>query len=140
MIASLATVDDLADRVGEVITEQQDIAMAKSFLRLVSAQVRHFGADWTDPILAPDVVVAVTIEAAARGYLNPEGWVTERGDELTLQRDDIFARGSTLTMAEIKMVQQAAVGRSGIVSVPTERVLTVARDFSLHAEVSDSSV
>jgi len=131
--APLATVNDIADRVGEDITDRQDVALAGSFLRLVSAHVRHYGADWGDPILVPDIAVAITIEAAARGYLNPEGWNTERGDELTLTRDNLFSRGSTLTPDEITAVRGAA-GHSGWSSVPTQRDVTVATDLTLHSD------
>ena len=121
---SLATVDEVADRVGEEITDPTDVAMVRSLLRLVSAQVRHHGAPWADPILAPDVVRAVTIEAAARGYLNPEGFSLERGDEITFQREDSFAVGATLTRDEIKMIR-AAAGKHGMYAVRIQRDVMV---------------
>lgn len=125
MIDPLATVSDIADRVGEEITDPGDIRLAESLLRIVSAQVRHYGGDWLDPILAPEVAVAVTIEAASRGYLNPEGYKLERGDEITFERNVVFAGGSTLTPAEIVAVRSAA-GKSGLVSVLMMRDVTVA--------------
>ena len=123
-ITPLATVEDIADRIGEEITERGDVRMAASFLRLVSAQVRAHGAAWPDPIVAPEVAIAITIEAAARGYLNPEGFDLERGDEITFQRDKVFAVGSTLTDVEIKTIR-AAAGKTGIWSVQMVRDVTV---------------
>lgn len=124
MIDSLATVQDVADRVGEEITDPGDIRLAEVLLRIVSAQVRHYGGDWMDPILAPDVATAITIEAAARGYLNPEGFKLERGDEITFDRHAIFAAGPTLTPYEIVAVRQQA-GKSGLTSVLMVRDVTV---------------
>lgn len=132
-MATLASVADLADRVGEEIVHNADVAMANSFLRLVSAQVRHYGADWDDIVLAPEIAIAITIEAAARGYLNPEGWLIERGDELTLSRHDIFSRGMALTPTEVIAIRQAA-GRFGLSSVLTTRDVTVAQDLTLHSD------
>ena len=118
--ALLATVDDIADRVGEEITSPADISMARAFLRKASAEARHHGLPWTDPILVPEVVVTTVIEAAARGYLNPEGFGLERGDEITLQRQDDFAVGSALTRAEIVVIR-AAAGKTGLYSVQMVR-------------------
>ena len=132
----LATVEDVADRIGEEITERTDVRMAQSFLRLVSAQVRACGAEWSDPILAPEVAIAITIEAAARGYLNPEGFDLERGDEITFQRDKVFAVGSTLTDSETKILRTVA-GKHGIWSVPMVRDVTV---FPSHEGVIKQTV
>jgi hypothetical protein len=121
---NLATVADIADAVNEEITDQGDIAMVNSILRVVSAHVRHYGQEWPDPILAPEIAVAITIQATTRGYLNPEGFKLERGDEITFDRSDIFAAGATLTAAEIKACRQAA-GKSGWYSVLMQRDVTV---------------
>lgn len=105
---ALATVDELTDRLGEEITSPEEVAMARFFLRKASAEARHHGAPWPDPILCPDVVRVIVIEAATRGFQNPEGFQLERGDEITFQREATHAAGSALTATEIKIIRQAA--------------------------------
>lgn len=113
---ALATVEELTDRLGEEPTLPEEVAMARYFLRKASAEARHYGLPWPDPILCPDVVRVIVIEVAARGYMNPEGYSLERGDEVTFQREATHAAGSAFTDAEIRMVRQAA-GKSGLASV-----------------------
>lgn len=113
---ALATVEELTDRLGEEITLPEEVAMARFFLRKASAEARHHGLAWPDPILCPDVVRVIVIEVAARGYLNPEGYQLERGDEVTFQREGSHAAGAAFTANEIQMIRQAA-GKSGLASV-----------------------
>ena len=117
-----ASVQDIRDRTGEDITGDTDIAMAEVILRIVSSQVRFYGKQWTDPILSPDICSAITIEAASRAFLNPEGFQLERGDEVTFQRGNAFAVGSMLNAEEIRQLQ-AASGRGSLTSA------TMWRDF-----------
>src|SRR5699024_3730364 len=83
----LATVSDLADWLGEPISEAVDVKRAESVLRGASVLVRTFtdktwltDAGFVDPDL-PEAVSAVTIQVAARGYSNPEGWSNEAVDD-----------------------------------------------------------
>lgn len=116
----LATPAEVAKRVQETPTDQVDIDLIAVLLDIVSADVRSYGS-WPDPILAPDVVKAIVIKAAARGYMNAGGYQLERGDMLTLQRSDLFAEGESLSVAEIRALQRAAGTTGSVVSVPAQR-------------------
>lgn len=120
----LARVKDIAGRTGEVIEEAEDVALAETLIMLVSAQVRHYGLNWQNRILAPEIAVATVIEAASRGYMNPAGYGLERGNQMTLERQDVFAAGSILTAEEIKAVRTVA-GKVGLQSVLFQRDVTV---------------
>lgn len=112
----LATVEQLADRVGEEITETEDIALANVMLAAASAQARHHGFSGWTKVGLPEVVQFVVLEAAARGYLNPAGYSMERGDMLTLERGREYTSGVAFTPTEIVLV--SGVGqRGGIISV-----------------------
>jgi len=97
----LATRDRLAARVGEPIESAEEIALADEVLAEASALVRHYGRAWPDPETTPAVATAITVAAAARGYLNPAGYQMERSDSATFNRHDEYASGCSLTKAEI---------------------------------------
>lgn len=109
---SFATVADLAARAGEPIDTPEDIALAKSLLAIVSAQIRMHGDAWPSPVLAPDICWAICVAAAARGYENPAQYSLERGDMQTLQRGDNAAAGEELTKQEIRAIKAASLNGS----------------------------
>ncbi len=123
-LPALGTVAEVAARVGEEIVDDLDIAQCQSFLDLASAQVRHHGDTWENPVLAPAVARAITIEAAARGYLNPAGYQVERGDMITFTRSDPFAVGSMLTETEVAMLRRYST-RGGLHSILLVRDVSV---------------
>ena len=117
----LASVEDLAERVGEPINTPEDIAMANRMLRYASSQARQAGSlGWT-AAFAPDVVVDVVLEAAARGFLNPSGLQMERGDMLSLQRDRDFAKAARLTKEELALIRGSFYGGGGLSSIVLSR-------------------
>lgn len=122
----LASVEDLEDRIGADISSTEEEATARAFLAAASAWARHYGAAWADPVLAPAVVRAVVIEVAARGFMNPEGFQLERGDEVTFQREASHAAGAAFTAKEIEAIAQAA-GRGGLQSVKVRREVRLTR-------------
>lgn len=102
----LADVDALSDWLGEPITEVEDITRAGSVLTAASVLVRNFtGKTWLtdagviDPDL-PDDVLVVTVQVAARGYTNPEGWRDERVDDWAGQGKPVPEAGLFLTASE----------------------------------------
>jgi len=102
----LATVPALSDWLGEPITEGEDATRAGSVLVAASALVRNFtGKTWLtdaggiDPDL-PDDVLMVTVQVAARGYANPEGWRDERVDDWSGQGRPVPEAGLFLTASE----------------------------------------
>ena len=112
----LATVDRLAARIGEPIESAEEIALAEEVLAEASALVRHYGRAWPDPNTTPAVATAITVAAAARGYLNPAFFSMERSDMATFNRSDENASGCALTRAEIAALKEYNLS-SGIVSI-----------------------
>jgi hypothetical protein len=138
LLPALGTVAEVAARVGEEIVDDIDVAQCQMFLDLASAQVRHHGDAWTNPVLAPALARAVTIEAAARGYLNPAGYQVERGDMITFTRADPFAVGSMLTETEIAMLRRYST-RGGLHSVLLVRDVMIADTVSAAVTVDDDA-
>jgi len=120
MPKSFATVADVSRRVGEPIEASEDIALCESLLEIVSEEIRSAGADWPEPFLAPAICRTIAIKAAARGYNNPAGYETERGDMLTLYRGTESANGESLTKDE-KIAIARSAGYGGFVSVAVDR-------------------
>lgn len=104
-LAPLATVQQLSDWLGEPITDEADKTRAGSVLTAASVLVRNFTEKtWlvngaVDPAL-PDDVLMVTIQVAARGYTNPEGWRDERIDDFAGQGRVVPEAGLFLTATE----------------------------------------
>lgn len=118
MPAPLATVEQVAARVGEDISDDASVALAEACLEEASAWVRHYGGhDWPDPLTAPAVAVAITIAAAHRAYQNPAGFDTERADMASFKRGERYQVGAELTASEILILTTLA-GGGGIVSAP----------------------
>lgn len=117
-MAALATVSQLASRVGEPITEPADVALAESVLVEASENVRFHGRQgWPYADDAPAMAVAITLAAASRGYQNPAGFDMERGDMVTFNRGKNYVAGCELTPGEIAALRTLG-GRGGLRSVP----------------------
>lgn len=119
-MAALATIERLAARVGESVSEMDStqVAMANEMLEQASAAVRFYaGQAWPDPAIAPAVAVTITVAAAARGYLNPEGYQMERGDTVTLARDKGYSGGPTALLPEERAILSTFKVQKGLVSL-----------------------
>lgn len=121
---ALATVGQIAARIGEPITTAEDVQLAVASLTEASEQIRYYARqpNWTAET-APPVAVTIAVAAAARGYLNPSGFNLERGDMVTLKRPEEYTSGCALTSVEITIVK--ALGHRGNV-----RALGVAKTDS----------
>lgn len=103
MVTSLATVADLGIRVAETLTGN---TQAQWFLDTASAIVRNYtGETWlNDEETAvedvPEDVRRITVEIAARVWLNPDGNTQETVGPFTERRPDLFADGFFLTGTE----------------------------------------
>lgn len=115
MLPPLATIERLAARAAEVIETPEEIALAQSMLEAASANVRFYGRNWLTPEEAPAVAVTITVEAATRGYLNPGGIESERGDAVSYKRGDEYNVGAALTVEEQNQLKTFS-RRGGIVS------------------------
>ncbi len=132
---ALATVDQVAARLGEPIEEPDDIELAEACLEEASNLVRFYAQQplWTAGA-APAVAVTITVAAAARGFLNPSGFDMERGDMVTFNRNKDYVSGAALTAQEITIIK--ALGRTGNVrsvgltsdARPVPRSRTMAED------------
>lgn len=113
MSLPFAVVDDLADWLGESITDPVEVKRAEFVLSVASTLVRtETGREWVDssgslvsPL--PDALKQVTVMAAARAYLNPDGIedVSEGLDDYTVrERRRVQDAGVYLTSAERMML------------------------------------
>ena len=101
----LASVTELADWLGEPIeADSVDAKRAGMVLAYASVLVRdHTGRDWAEEINTdrlPEKVRMVTLQAAARGYSNPDSWGNERLDDWGGSGRPIEELGMYLTATE----------------------------------------
>lgn len=110
---SLATVEELADWLGEEITKPTDIKRAGFALAVASTLVRtETGREWLDErgelvVPRPDVLAQVVVMAAARAFTNPDGIedVSEGLDDFTTrEKRKVQDTGVYLTRAERDML------------------------------------
>lgn len=110
----LATVDNLADWIGEAIeADSADAKRAEGVLRMASTLVRNeTGRKWlteTGTVVSdlPDDVNLVVCQSAARAYLNPEHLEQRRIDDaygaMRVQEAGVY-----LTPSERSLLQQFA--------------------------------
>jgi len=110
--ALLATVAMVAARIGEPITEPDDVLLAESVIAEASEQVKLYAQqpEWTLTTAHPRAVTIV-VAAAARGFLNPTGYDMERGDMVTFNRSEAYSSGADLTRSE--KAECRLLGRQG---------------------------
>lgn len=100
----------LAARIGEVIETPEDLALAEASLDEAWAWVGSYGRDeWhTGNPSTPPIARTVALAAAARCFQNPAGYISEAGDQASLQRSEDFAKGAEPTKQEIAALKRAA--------------------------------
>jgi len=115
----LATVADLAVRVQETIASNDPLAVY--FMRAASATVRLYADqnwvtdDGTALLNVPDVAHDITVEVAARVWMNPEGNTQETAGPFTERRPEQFADSFFLTGTEkSKLAALRPGGLSGL--------------------------
>lgn len=100
----------LAARVGEEIAEPAELSLAEECLDAAWEWIRLEGDptwDFTDPA-TPNLAKSFALSAASRCYQNPSGFVSERGDMVTFERYEDFAKGAELTPQEIQGIRKVA--------------------------------
>lgn len=122
MADPLATLDDLADWLGEVI-EHEDAVRARSALAAASVLVRaHTGRSEFTTETAADTVRVVVLSCAARAYTNPEGWSHERVDDWGAGGRPVQEAGLFLTATERRMLDAISdTPRSGLSIISTDK-------------------
>lgn len=104
----LATVEQLAARVGESIDTPEEVALAEAMLRYASDQALLYGnPGWVEATL-PGVVRSVVIEAASRGYQHPAGFETERADSVNFTVHEEWLRSAEFTDHQVELVRRAS--------------------------------
>lgn len=116
-VEPLATVEDIAARIGEEIVDDIDVRLAQSMAEAASDHVRHHaGQLWPVREQAPRIARTIAISAASRGFLNPSGFTDERSDSVSLKRAESFAADTQLSPYEIQMLKDLTP-RSSVQSV-----------------------
>lgn len=124
MSPSLASFGQFASRIPGGV-EQADQARAQAALDDASALIRaEAGTTWTNEdgtalVDVPDIIVTITVAAARRSFVNPDGLTAEAIGDYSSS----FAHASGdvyLTKAERNAVRRAA-GRSGLWTLATTR-------------------
>lgn len=113
----LATLQEVAARVGGTIITQEEIDLAYSALLSASLQAIRIGSESWNSRSVPLGVSAIVAQAAARGFLNPEGYDREGTDGVTFGRGASYVEGAELTPSEQRQVKSMA-GRAGFIAVP----------------------
>lgn len=109
----------LAARMGEEIVDPVDVSLAEECLDAAWEWVRAEGApewDFSDPS-TPAIAKSTALSAAARCYQNPSGFVSERGDAVTFERYEDFAKGAELTKAEIAILKRVSKRGGRVTSI-----------------------
>lgn len=109
----------LAGRIGEPIQDEVDVSLAEESLDAAWEWVRAEGSpewDFSDPS-TPAMAKTVALSAAARCFQNPSGFVSERGDAVTFERYEDFAKGAELTKAEISILQRLSKRGGRVASI-----------------------
>ncbi|QPB09767.1 head-to-tail connector complex protein [Streptomyces phage Shady] len=129
-MAALATVEDLQARMGVTFSTAESVA-ANAALEDISALARLYGLPvWGNAgTTAPEAVKAVVLAVAERRMRNPEGYVSEMAGEYSYRLPEAGSAGMFFRPDELSIIRQSA-GRTGLVSVPVARPVTVAK--SLH--------
>lgn len=124
---ALATVEDLEARMGAEFSEPESLA-AGAALDDVSALARLYGLPmWgMNGNHVPDVVKGVVLAVAERRMRNPEGYVSEMAGEYSYRLPEAGSAGLFFRPDELMTIRQAS-GRTGLVSIPINRPVTVAK-------------
>jgi hypothetical protein len=125
---ALATVEDLESRMAVTFSDTESVAAGMA-LDDVSALARLYGMPlWgmnDNPV--PEVVKGVVLAVAERRMRNPEGFVSEMAGEYSYRLPEAGSAGLFFRPDELMTIRQAS-GRTGIVSVPVSRPVTVAKN------------
>lgn len=117
----LATVEQVAGRVGEPITSPEEVALAEAMIEYASEQALFYGdSRWQEATL-PGVVRTIIIEAAATGYMHPSGFETERADSVNFTVHEDWLKGAEFSDQQVDMVKRAGSRRGRTRSLSTRR-------------------
>jgi len=118
-MASLATLDDLKNRLDWVLDAQEE-TVATSALEDASNLVRGYGLNWSETNVPP-VVKSITLASARRLMVNIQGLTVSRAGDETLGWSDIGEKAGAvyLTPDERQIISGIARGTQSLTSVST---------------------
>ncbi len=129
-----ATVDELAEWLGEPIDEDTDQRRAERVLRaasnLVRSYTRHQWAD-TPEDEVPEELADVTLSCAARYYVNPNAetqWTSQIDDAMDGGGRKVESSGLYLTADERRMLDGVREQASGVVAKSVATIATTRSD------------
>lgn len=133
-MGALATPDRIANKIGEPIESDEDLALAEEMLESASNWVRLYAGqeDWT-AANAPALAVTICIAAASRGYLNPAGYLEERADTAFVKRLPGWANEAKLFADEIAALEFFNTSKAAPNSIQSVRISDPDRFIPLSA-------
>lgn len=132
-----ATVDELAEWLGEPIDEDTDQRRAERVLRAASNLVRSYTRQqWTDEHGdlrdgLPEALADVTLSCAARYYVNPNAetqWTSQIDDAMDGGGRKVESSGIYLTESEQRMLDGVREQASGVVAKSVASIATTRGD------------
>lgn len=132
-----ATVDELAEWLGEPIDEDTDQRRAERVLRASSNLVRSYTRQqWTDEHGdlrdgLPEALADVTLSCAARYYVNPNAetqWTSQIDDAMDGGGRKVESSGIYLTESEQRMLDGVREQASGVVAKSVATITTTRGD------------
>lgn len=132
-----ATVDELAEWLGEPIDEDTDQRRAERVLRAASNLIRSYTRQqWTDEHGElrdglPEALADVTLSCAARYYVNPNAetqWTSQIDDAMDGGGRKVESSGIYLTESEQRMLDGVCEQASGVVAKSVATITTTRGD------------
>lgn len=129
-----ATVDELAEWLGEPIDEDTDQRRAERVLRAASNLVRSYTHhQWADTPEddVPEELADVTLSCAARYYTNPDAetqWTSQIDDAMDGGGRKVESSGLYLTADERRMLDGVREQASGVVAKSVASIATTRGD------------
>lgn len=116
----LATIHEVAARSGSAIITQEEIDLGYAMILSASLQAKQIGSEAWDSDSVPMGVSAIVAQAAARGFMNPEGYNSEGTDGVSIGRHFDYVKGADLTRDEQRRIKSMA-GRSGFIAIAASK-------------------
>lgn len=143
-LPAFATANDLAEWLGEPITDEPDVKRADRILRAVSNKVRAYTrTQWVDqqgellPGL-PETLADVTVSCAARYYVNPNAetqWTSQIDDAMDGGGRKVESSGIYLTDSEKADLDTVRENSSGVIAGAVTTVSTTRADLEGYTSV-----
>ena len=141
-LPAFATAVELAEWLGEPITDEHDVKRAERILRAVSNKIRIYthnqwvNADGFLRLDNPEVLADVTLSCAARYYVNPNAetqWTSQIDDAMDGGGRRVESAGIYLTDGEKNDLDTVRESASGVIAGAVASVATTRGDLEGYA-------